>query len=183
MRDITIDNRTVYREDDLRRIFSAVLRDYHRRVSERPRTIVVRCVYRRLKDGFCGGYAHYNSGNVCLKLPKEPIIYQGEPAVERIARTLHHELDHCRGLRHGEMTHDANRDLSCVTGLTLRKRSLAKPKATPTPDDKLTRLIERRKRWETKAKRCESALRKLTRQIRGYERRAAAATPPKGDQP
>lgn len=176
--EIKIDNRTEYRTDDLRRIFWAVLRDYHRRVYDRPRTVHVTCEYRRFKDGFCGGYAYYNSGTVTMKLPKELTGYGGESAVARIARTFHHELDHCRGRRHGEMEPDRNRDVSCVEGLELRRKAPAKAKPKATPDDKLEAMVTRRKRWESKAKRCTTAIRKLNRQIKAMERRRAALNRP-----
>ncbi len=196
MQRISLVNRTDYNSRDLRAIFAAVLKQYHRSHAKPERVNVV-CEYRRKRDGFCGGYGWYDSYRMKIMLPKEPkdLVYAGivvlkaeervsqsngdYTLVQRVARTFHHELDHLRGLRHSEMKPDRKRELPDLTGFQLRHRAPKKEaEVDRSPDAKIERLRARMKRWESKKKRAETAIKTITRKIRYYERRAAATPPP-----
>lgn len=56
-----------------------------------------------------------------------------------------------------------------------KKATAERRKATAkAPETRLAALVERQKQWQSKAKRAQTALRKIARQIKGVERRIAA---------
>lgn len=176
---ITLDNRTEYRSDDILRIANAVMLGYHK-AHATPETLRLKCIYRRIRDGFCGGYAYYNDNLVILKLSKDvDKVYErkeGDDQAMNIARTILHELAHCRGLRHGDMRinggHDSKFDVEYVRGFPVRMKAETKPAPAPTDQDKVAKLQARRKRWTAKVKRAETAIKKIDRALRYYERKA-----------
>lgn len=119
--------------------------------------------------GGCGGY--HKSWDVCLTVCR-PVLH---------ARTLlalaHHELMHVYGYEHGKF-----RDLTDEEQITLiptnyeMPKPAGKPKASP--DDRKAKrvasLIERQKQWQTRAKRAQTALKKIRKSLRHYERNEPA---------
>jgi hypothetical protein len=63
-------------------------------------------------------------------------------------------------------------NLDYVRGFPVREKAEPKPQ-TATPDDKVLKLQARRKRWTTKMKRAETAIKKIDKALRYYERKAA----------
>ena len=181
MKKVMIDNRTSYRTDDLLRIANAVMREYHKTYTT-PETLRLTCIYRRIRDGFCGGEGWYYSNRVTLKLSKDvdKVKSRGESDDQamNIARTILHELAHCRGLRHGDMGEGGRDDhrynVEYVREFPVREKAQPKAKPAPSIEDKLERLEARRKKVEARIKRAQNALRKVLKSIQYYQRRKAA---------
>jgi len=177
MSTILIRNQTHYYSKDIQKLFEACLREYRRLHFDFKFTSVnVRCIYRRTKDGFCGGYAWYNNNHVVMKLPKIKGSYGADTFEQRIARTFLHELDHCRGKSHGQMMSDKYRNVSFVVGFDIRekKEPVKKKQDVSTKQGK---LMEQKKRWESKMKRFKTAIIKINRRVKYYEKRMAADCP------
>lgn len=173
---IDLENHTNYNSSDLKKLFSLVVNKYKRtRFNFKFDTLRIKCIYRKKKDGFCGGYAYYNNNLVVLKLPKVKTgYYEGETFEQNISRTLMHECDHCRGMKHGSMPDDKNRDVSFIPeDLIVRVKEKPK-KVKKTDDDKINALLVRKKNWEAKLKRCENALKKINTKIKYYEKKQKA---------
>jgi len=172
MKTIKLDNRTHYFSKDLNKLFALVLKEYKRlNFDFKFKTVNVKCIYRKTKDGFCGGYAYYNNNFVCMKLSKERRGYGTDSFAQAIARTFHHELDHCKGLSHGNMKAEHHRDISYVAPDFLIREKKPAVKLKKTPDHKVTVLLERKKKWESKLKRCKNAITKIERQVKYYEKK------------
>jgi len=178
MKTILLNNQTHYNSRDLTKLFATVLKEY-KRVSFNFKfdTVRVKCIYRRTKDGFCGGYAYYHNNIVVMKLPKSKMPYDSDTFEQRIARTFHHELDHCRGMKHGEMIKDSSRRLDYIGAEFHIKENGVKAKPVKTTDTKIESLLKRKKSWESKRKRCETALKKLAKQIKYYEKKKSQQIP------
>ncbi len=173
---VKLDNSTHYRSRDLAKLFMVVFQNYKRERPDFTRTsMFVGCIYRRTKDGFCGGYAYYNSGHVVMKLPKvktERGYSSNDTFAQGIARTFHHELDHCYGLKHGNMVSEHIRNVKYIDFDIAEK---SKPqKKEKTDDIKIISLQERRKKWESKIKRAKTAIVKINRTLKYYDRKMAA---------
>jgi L-lysine 2,3-aminomutase len=106
-----------------------------------------------------------------MKLPKIKKGYDGETFEQTITRTFIHELDHCRGMKHGEMPDDRKRNISYLPADLIVGEKKAKVKVKKTADDKITVLLKRKKTWETKFKRANTALKKIAKQIKYYQKK------------
>lgn len=176
MKTIKLYNKTNYRESDLVRLLSICFEHYKRLNPCKFTYVNVSCIYRKIKDGWCGGHAYIDSNNVTLKLPKQILKgSSGYYSIKEIANTFLHELDHCMGLRHGEMQADHKRDMSFLPLEDIQIREYAQPvKKIPTDHSKVDSLLNRKKKWESKIKRGQTAIKKINKQIRYYENKAAA---------
>lgn len=165
MKLINLKNKTRYLKRDLMRLFNYALKYYHKYYNF-PARLNLTCINRRKDDGFCGGSAYYNSNLVTLKLPRQD-KYGSDNITQRIVRTLYHELMHCRGLKHGDMSQDCLIEIPDVSGFQLRRYAeIVKPKTTI--DDKIRKLLERRRNWESKLLRAENAIKKLDKKVKYY---------------
>ena len=92
--EIHLVNHTHYLSSDLMRIFKLVVDDYAKNFFDwKHESLIIRCVYRRLRDGFCGGWAYYNNNQITLKLSKDYKPYSSLRTFEQeLANTLHHEI-------------------------------------------------------------------------------------------
>lgn len=168
-----IDNRTDWRTDDLRRIFSMVLARWNRMETGRRRvpskTLRISIVYARTsKTG--SGWAYLNSGRMRLCLPRDGLD------IRKVAFLFEHELAHCAGYDHKDMadlmswkTADTKR-YDFVEGMEVRGKEAVKPPKTDVQIIRYERVIASRKRWETKLKRAQTALKKLKQKERYYEK-------------
>lgn len=176
-KEIKLNNKTKFRSDDLSKLFQLCYLHYHRLNNVKFSWVGVLCIYRRVKDGFCGGYAYYNHNHITMKLPKDKRPYGHDSFEQRLARTFLHELDHCRGLTHGGMMNDTHRNLSFLpSDIQVREYAL-KVKQIPTVNTKLESLFKRKAKWESKIKRGQTAIKKINRQVKYYERKTAAISP------
>ena len=172
MKTIIINNKTHYFTKDLEKIFKEVLVKYKRVTFDfKFKTVRVTCIYRKTKDGFCGGYAWYNDNEVVMKLPKIKMGYGSDTFEQRLARTFHHELDHCRGKRHGDMVADKHRDVSYINDEFLVRVKKPIEKRKKTNEDKIKSIWKRIESWSSKKKRAENAIKKLTKQVKYYQKK------------
>jgi hypothetical protein len=179
MKTIQLTNQTHYNSRDLTKLFTIALAFYKRTAFDfKFTTVKVKCIYRRKHDGFCGGYAYYNNNFICMKLPKIKKGYDGETFEQTIMRTFLHELDHCRGRKHGDMPNDKHRNISFIPDGYSIKEKEPKVKKKKTDDDKIAALIKRKKSWKTKMKRAETAMKKIDKQIVYYNRKRNKITQP-----
>jgi hypothetical protein len=193
---VRITNETNWRTADLRRVFSAVLARWNAREEARyqvPSKRLRRITLVNARWRGCSGRAFYDSGTMRLRLPKEAV------SVRSVAWLFEHELAHCAGYAHdahhgrkammgyinfGPKGSDAwERHYGFVGGLTIQK---AQPKAPkPKPDRQAIgyqRTIEGIARWQAKAKRAATALKKLNQRKRYYEKVLAAKRKGRADE-
>lgn len=169
---IILTNKTHYNSKDLIKLFTLVFREYKRTAFNlKFPTIRITCEYRRIKDGFCGGYAYYNANYIEMRLPKIKAGYGNDTFEQNITRTFLHELDHCRGMKHGSMPNDLKRNISYLPADLIVREKKPKVKIKKTDDLKIQALLIRKKGWESKLKRCNTALKKIAKQIKYYEKK------------
>jgi predicted SprT family Zn-dependent metalloprotease len=179
-----ITNTTKWQTTQIRAIVSAVMKrspDHIKRkliVDQYRKKLHVKVVYNRQVDqGSCSGHAWFHSWSLTLKLPSQ--------VVDRVdmAMVIAHELAHTLGYKHQDMTGVALwnrtgnwRELYCwADELPLEKMApKRKPKGTDLQLIRYQRLLASQARWETKAKRAKTALTKLHKQRRYYEKQLAA---------
>lgn len=178
-RRIRIENATRYRTDDLRRF---VVRAAADALGDDTRALVVRFKYTTGKG--VHGRAYIGGYSVAMRLPR------GGVSGITLAFVLTHEFGHTRGLRHAQMRSTSWRWPRTEAGreawrahfgwgdtIPVRERPVREAvKATGAAliEQKRAALEVRRVRWQTKAKRAATALRTIARQMRYYDRRAAA---------
>lgn len=183
-RKIEIENETSWRTADVRRFIvegCKIVFD----PGDKP---VIRCRVVYARRGGVTGCAYLGGTHMTLRIGKPR---EGGHDAREIGALVVHELGHLRGLDHGRMRGGARWTWKGVEGgyaahlaaqgwaadLPLRMEEREKRERVTGEA-----LIERRaaatvaaiKRWETKAKRAATALKKLRARARYYDRRAAA---------
>jgi len=199
MKTIILNNKTRYFSKDLTKLFTLVLREYKRTTFDFKHKIVnVTCIYRRWNDRQCSGSVeYYNSNNILIKIPKnykksklsfsqqERINYKnlieeyvgqeikedGDTLEQSITRTFLHLLDFCRGRTNGKIISSELRDISYLPEDLIIREKKSPIKKKKTVDIKVTKLLERKKKWESKLMRCENAITKINRQVKYYEKK------------
>lgn len=174
-------NETRYPTREIRKIITAVHAE-EAKIRGKLRTwdslrVTVKYSRRRRYWG-CASYSGYT---MMLTLPG------GGARVDELVALVQHELWHNYGIRHGDYPSTVR---SCDTRTPFVQRCLArlgferieeKPVGGPrlTTDErraaKLASIEDRIKRWESKRKRAENALRKLRKQRTYYEKALASA--------
>jgi hypothetical protein len=134
--------------------------------------------YNRQKDqGSCSGRASLTQPVITIMVPSQ--------VVDRVdlAHTIAHELAHTRGMQH----HQMNRNPQYYRIGNWRERyawaetmplQRSTPKTRPKGDAQVQRYhraLASEKRWQTKLKRAQTALKKLRAKLRYYERALTAA--------
>ena len=167
---IKIDNRTKYSTRSLRVLFAAVHRRFMK-LHDRPRLLDV-AVRSKRSGSAIDGYAWLNSNKVVLHLPKPPLDVDMR---REVALTLYHELLHCVGIKsHREPAFDLKRgDFAYVDSCQLEVE-LPRVKMPKSVDTKVTALKARRKRWVSKLKRAQTALKKIDRSLKYYAKKGAS---------
>lgn len=181
-----ITNRTKYQTRHLRAITTRAYKVAAtcagpRRTAEHARFVpCIRVTFARANHrGPAGvtGHAYYNSGTAHVGL--------GDDANRReVARVTAHEFGHCLGLHHSDMSGgplmggNTERNFGWVDTLPLEKT--APKKKVPRADLTYARVCARLKKWESRAKRAATAIKKLRRTKTRYEwlNKAAAASVP-----
>lgn len=167
-----VNNKTDWDTRDLRRVFTAVLQENRKHEGPFARTLNITVVPARY-GGYYSGYAYFNTGSMRLRLPRPK---HGALDVFKLAHLFEHELAHCRGYRHKGMCtlndwrHAKPESYPGLIGMTVRATP---PKVRPKVDHRqrrYARTLAKIKSWKTKAKRAATALKKLERQRRYYER-------------
>lgn len=162
--EIILTNKTNYSSRDLKKLFRLVAIDYKKKHFDfRFDSVRVRCIYRRIKDGFCGGYAYYNNNVVVMKLQKHPRSYGKKTFEQEIANTFHHELDHCRGRKHGEMISDHLRVTPIDEHFRVTQRAEKKRPGKKSPLEMVEHIGKLLSQWQTKKRRADNAIRRLNK--------------------
>jgi hypothetical protein len=181
-----ITNHTKWNTADLRKVILAVLNQWNaretRKVSKTRLRVTV--TYNRSAGRYTTGHAWLNSATMRLYVGKNEVDVLG------LANTAEHEIAHCAGYDHDHMhgylarawhpTDDKRRAESAarypfLAGVAIRPKAV-KP-AKPKPDAQVVaydRVIAGIARWQTKAKRAATALKKLNQRKRYYEKALAA---------
>ncbi len=126
-------------------------------------------IRRSLRGSYTSGHAYLNGTYAVLTLPAPTCT------AAQLYRLAWHELQHLYGYRHSNMglyyPPDEETQRECA-GLPERMtEEPRKPKAKPDRQQTAyTRTLAAIKRWETKAKRAETALKKLRRRQAYYEK-------------
>jgi hypothetical protein len=164
-----IENETKYATRELRTIFCRVhtlVAKYEGRLPQ-WKALRVHVVYTRNREH--SGYAYLRGYYMKLCLQR------GSISRYTVASLFAHELMHSYGYRHSEMASRGRADpveLTEFTGTTLDEQK-PKPKAKPSTAElqaqRYGRVLERERRWQSKLKRAQTALRKLKRQRKYYE--------------
>lgn len=176
-----INNSTHWNTRQLKRLILAVAKE--EMDAEYLKSYLVTAKYRHFHDRGALGRATYgiprNPGRrMTLYLPKpgrefDPVLW---------AHVVAHEFAHSRGIRHSQMR--GSKRYSYVSGwrehYAWAKDYVVAPKAPRVvqiiskQEERYQRVIANLKRWQTKLKRAQNAIKKLTRQQKYYERAMAA---------
>jgi len=148
----------------------------------RRKALKVNFQYNRQTDnGSCSGRASCPGHHAIIMLPRK--------TVDRIdlAHVIAHELAHTRGMEHRQMTNNPTynrvgnwREIyAWAEGLSLdRKQPKVKPRVG-VQALRYNRVLASEKAWTTKLKRAQTALAKLRKKRRYYEKALAARQNPK----
>jgi hypothetical protein len=168
---IEIVNKTTYCTRDFRKIFTLAFREWHKN-HLRPSRIRVEITWK--EGGGIHGYAYFNSRLVYLQIPDRLKTESQWNDIGDFVDVFMHELFHCEGARHIDMKFNHsyypkyNREK--FKGMVIKNLGLKSPKPAPTTNDKMLRINERIKRWQSKAKRAANAIRKLQKSLKYYQR-------------
>lgn len=178
---LTLNNKTAWTRRSLRKLVMAGLKEYALETNY-YRVDVVPAGQRRT----CSGYAYYNTGYVCVRIP-HPRFVQGEDGLryitDQFARVFEHEVMHNLGMSHPDMTKEGYR---CRSGdaPTWAAGILLEPKKTKVKPTRQDRVNQREanagamvKRWERKLKLARTKLRYWQSKVRYYDRKKAATGP------
>lgn len=198
MKTVILTNNTEYFNKDLEKLFTLVLREYKRTAFDFKHKIVyVTCFYRKRNDRQSSGTAYYNRNHIVIKVPKnytkpkltlkeqERIRYKnlieeyvgtdikpdGDTLEQAITRTFLHLLDFCRRRTNGNIISPELRDISYLPEDLIIREKKPPLKKKKTDDNKITVLLERKKKWESKLKRCTTAIKKIEKQVKYYNKK------------
>mgnify|MGYP001617400304 CR=1 FL=1 len=167
-----IKNVTHWRSDHLRAIVARVAQD---EVEPRKRAgFTVRVKYNRggSSRASCSGHAAYYGSSITVMVPSG--------AVDRadLAMVMAHEFAHARGMRHNVMggsrynrVGDWRVRYGGAEALPLERKPV-KAKVPVSGEWKAEQILQRLKRWLTKKKRAETAIGKLRRRLKHYEKKS-----------
>ena len=166
-----VTNTTKYRTNDLRKFLRAIIVEAGMDPRENWR-ITVEFVRNKAYWDCVKGYAYYNSRTFVLRIPFAwETINDDAGKLKSMARVVHHEIDHCRNLRHAEMTELYGIRTTAWEGHCIRLQAVKKK---PTMD---ARVAKRRvhaehmaEDWAKKLQTARRCLKKWERKVRYYER-------------
>lgn len=201
---IDLRNSTGWRNDDLLKIVTSAIDTYNTRVTRLDALFGWRVEVKPKKymQGL-RGYGYYNSRHFALYVPDVRTTIDKKHVRDEVTgkwRTVRtkgpgtvnavdvwlvavHEIDHCRGARHGDMPHFRNELLPAWVESFVVRPKAERIVRKPTRTDKIAAIERRIKRLETKRKRIESAIKRARRELKYQEnavRKAALAQPEKG---
>lgn len=193
-----VTNYTRYSAVMLRALFLAVVNHVEKTLSSttgtplavqhRAACIRTRCVvdFVYTRNGGCSGRASLGGGWCRIRVARNEVV------LAELCWLVQHEVYHLFGVRHQAMPNAVNHWSSAGTAAAREHysdlidrygevvREVPKPaKVVPTTEQKrvakLASIEERIARWQSKAKRAETALKKLRKQKRYYESQLATA--------
>jgi hypothetical protein len=181
-RRMRVVNKTKWRTDQLKAFAVRAAKD--ELDPEKAKRLNITFVNTRPQDDRA-----YSSG-LCYRLGGNDIVVRLHRKLQNktdLAMVLAHEMAHARGMNHNQMRGNPRyRRLESTRELYAWAEAMpleVKPKRAKTPVDiqavRHQRILAATKRWETKLKRAQTALKKLRAQDRYYSRAMAAkaATP------
>jgi hypothetical protein len=166
-----IINETEWDTRQLRRVFSAVLRESNRVEGQHNYTLSVHVV--RARGRTVSGYAYFHSGRMKLRLPSPK---HGALDTILVGWLFDHELAHCRGHAHkvmGQLNHQSSATTENYPYLTAGEGLGTKTAPLPAiyfQVVRAARVTARLKAWEARQARAERAVKKLRRQAAYYAR-------------
>jgi hypothetical protein len=164
-----VENRTHWQTRDLRRFVTRIAQEVLTEVYRgEHRGIDVRFAHYSGRGTACSGHAYLGGSFAHIGVPKD--------AVDRVdlAHTLAHEFGHLSGLTHRDMAGGAmwqrvgdwRERYAWANALPLRRKPARRRLGTRERREiQHSRLVARLARWERRAKRAATAIRKLRRQI------------------
>lgn len=177
-RRMRVINKTKWRTDQLKAIAQRVAKD--ELDPEKAKRITITFVSTRPKYGaraYSSGYCSYLGGNNIIVRLHHTLQNKTD-----LGMVLAHEMAHARGMNHKQMRNAPryNRvgNYREVYAWAEAMPLEVKPKRAKAPVDiqavRHKRILAATKRWETKLKRAQTALKKLRAQDRYYSRAMAA---------
>lgn len=169
-----IINKTHWRKDDLRAIFSRVAKEELEPAARKALQISVR--YSR---GGITGYAWYYSNRMVIRVGSKSVDPQS------LAKVAAHEMAHTRGVRHKDMNCTRygyvpgwREFYAWAKDMPIEKRAA---KTAPSRDAKRLKKLDAAavavKNWTRKLKLAETKLKLWSRRLRALEKLARATTP------
>jgi hypothetical protein len=168
-----IINKTHWRTDHLRAFIARLAKDELEPAARKA--LVVTIKYNRQKDkGWCSGRARVGSARMGKAIMTIMLPSQAVDKID-LAHVIRHELAHTRGMEHRQMTKNSLysrvgnwREIHAWAEEMPLERQAKKPK-----DDvqlqRYQRALAAEKRWTTKLKRAQTALKNLRPKLRRYE--------------
>lgn len=172
-RKLVIVNKTDWDTRQLRTVFLKVLNENIK--YEGPLRHLIRATVKYSRYDM-SGYAYLQSGTMVLRLPRPD---RGEASTLDPIRTgwlFEHELAHCRGYKHEQMSGLNTRATATVANypylagivVGVKQRKVKPPRDVKR--ERYDRLLCQIAAWTTKQKRATNALKKLAVKRRYYER-------------
>jgi hypothetical protein len=170
---IGIINKTTFSTRDFRKIFTIAFREWHKK-HIKPQRIRVEISWTK-RTGI-HGYAWIGGHSVILRIPnaKKDLEEFSPITIADIISVFLHEVDHCSGTDHNDMAfrnkYYPEYDSKKFEGMTVKNLGLKAPKPKPTTGDKIIQIAQRLKRWQSKEKRAQTAIKKLQRHLKRYQK-------------
>ena len=178
---LTLENKTGYRTADLRAFCLAAIKAEGAEGRWGRLPWRVRIVYSH--DLRMSGYAFLNSQSFCLRVPKPNALKDrrltplpaGEalPAsvVTMIAQVAAHEIGHCLGLKHREMSDCGNFPVDWAATLPIRVKT---PKAPANADERRHAMkLKRAQRAAGRVQELEREIKRKANLLKKWRRKAA----------
>lgn len=170
-----ITNQTHWRTDHLKAFVNRVAQD--ELDPEKRKSFRVYFTYAR-GHGFSSGHAPYHGNRIHIRLSSGN---NGKlPSKTDLAMVIAHEIAHSRGMHHWQMQGgrynrrgDYKERYAWAELLPLEKKE-KKPKLVDQQQIRYQQVLAGQKRWESKLKRAQTALRKLRQKERYYSKALAA---------
>ena len=179
-----VTNTTKYRTDDLRKFLRAIIVEAGMDPRENWR-ITVEFVRNKRYWDCVKGYAYYNSRTFSLRIPFGwGTIGNDAGKLKSMAQVVHHEIDHCRNVRHTDMVPVSEIQTAVWEGHQIRiKVEKKKPPMVDRAAKRRAHAEIMAENWAKKLRTAKRCLKKWERKVRYYERAAdrKAAGENKGD--